>query len=319
MDKFKFAIMGAGKIANHFCNAVNLLEDCEVIAISSKSMNRASEFAEKNGIKSVYDSYETMLVEERPDCVYIAVTPNAHYELCMLCLDYKIPILCEKAMFLNSVEAEAVFDRAAKLKVFVMEAMWSRFLPTVNKAKQWLEEGLIGKPAFLEVSIGFLAPKDKGGRYFNAELGGGVAYDITVYAYELTTYLISQKIEEMQVSAIFGDTGVDVTNHISVRFTDMLASFQTSFVGAMEEKMVIYGDLGKIIIPSPHMSSEAFLYTTRNELSEHYKDQETKNGFVYEIKEVMDCIKNKKIQSSVVPHNVTIQCSRLFDRIRNCN
>lgn len=318
MGKFKFAIMGAGGIANRFCNAVKLIEDCEITAVSSKSMDRASEFAKKNGINSAYDSYEKMLVAEKPDCVYIAVTTNAHYELCMLCLDYKVPVICEKAMFTNSTQAETVFRRAAELKVFVMEAMWSRFLPAVNKAKQWLAEGLIGKPSFLDAAIGFLAPKDKTNRYYNPELGGGAAYDITVYTYEIATYLISQKIEEIQVSAIWAETGVDVTDHVSIRFTDMLASLKTSFVSAMDENIVIYGDKGKIVIPFPHYSWEAFLYTEKNELSVHFKDEETKDGFVYEIKEAMNCIQNGKIESSVVPHDLTIQCARLFDRIIEC-
>ncbi|BDF46523.1 hypothetical protein CE91St56_36460 [Lachnospiraceae bacterium] len=106
MKNFKFAIMGAGNIANKFCDAVKRMEDCEVAAVASKSMDRAENFAEKNGIKAAYDSYEKMLAEEKPDCVYIAVTQDAHFALCMLCLDYKTPVLCEKAMFLNSAQAE---------------------------------------------------------------------------------------------------------------------------------------------------------------------------------------------------------------------
>jgi len=318
MGIFKFAIMGAGNIANKFCDAVKLIEGCEVTAISSKSMNRALEFAKRHGLNAAYDSYQKMLIEEKPDCVYIAVTPNDHYDLCMLCLDYKVPVICEKAMFLNSAQAEEVFLRSAKLNVFVMEAMWSRFLPAVNKAKQWIDEGLIGKPSFLDIAIGFVAPNDKENRYYNAGLGGGVSYDITVYAYEIATYVISQKIEEIQVSAIWADTGVDLANNIGIRFTDMLASLKTSFVSVMDEKMIICGDKGKILVPSPHFSTEAFLYNDRNELSVHFKDEETKNGFIYEIKEAVNCIRSGKIESSTVPHDLTIQCARLFDRIREC-
>ena len=148
MKNFRFAIMGAGNIANKFCDAVKRMGDCEVAAVASKSMERAQGFAEKNGIKAAYDSYEKMLAEEKPDCVYIAVTQDAHYALCMLCLDYKTPVLCEKAMFLNSAQAEEVLSRAEKEKVFVMEAMWSRFLPAIKMAKQWMDEGKIGTPSF---------------------------------------------------------------------------------------------------------------------------------------------------------------------------
>jgi predicted dehydrogenase len=318
MDKFKFAIMGAGGISRQFCDAVNRINGCEVIAVASRTIEHATAFAKENGIKAAYGGYEQMLKEEKPDCVYIGVVASAHYELSMLCLDYKVPVLCEKAMFLNSNQAMEVFKRSAELNVFVMEALWSRFLPAINKAKQWLEEGRIGKPALLDISIGFVAPADKNNRYFNQSLGGGAAFDITVYAYELTTYLVSQRIKEMQVSAIFGETGVDVTDQVCIRFDDMLASLKTSFVGVMEERMVIYGDKGKIVVPNPHFSSEALLYNADKELSVHYRDEETKNGFVYEIQEVMDCVRNGKIESKVVGHQATIDCALLFDRIMEC-
>ena len=133
MSVFRYGIMGAGAIANRFCKAVSLLPDCEVCAVASKSMSRARDFANRNNIKRYYDSYEEMLETEELDCVYIAVTPNDHYRLTMMCIERKVPVLCEKAMFCNSMEAHNVFELARKNNVFVMEALWSRFLTAVNK------------------------------------------------------------------------------------------------------------------------------------------------------------------------------------------
>lgn len=143
MSTFRFAIMGAGNIAHQFCDAVTLVEDCEVSAIASKDLGRAQKFAEECSVAHAYDNYEQMLIEEKPDCVYIAVTPNDHFRLTMLCLEHRVPVLCEKAMFTNSAEAKAVFEKAEKDQTFVMEAMWSRFLPAVNQAKKWAAEGKI--------------------------------------------------------------------------------------------------------------------------------------------------------------------------------
>ena len=136
MSNFRFGIMGAAKIANKFCEAVSLIDNCEVCAVSSKSYERAKDFATARGISKNYGNYSEMLEAEKPDCVYIAVTNNDHYRLTMMCVERGIPVLCEKAMFQNSEEAKKVFEVAAKNKVFVMEAMWSRFLPAINKAKR---------------------------------------------------------------------------------------------------------------------------------------------------------------------------------------
>ena len=129
---FNFAIMGAGSIAGKFVDAVRRVEGCEVVAVASKSMERAEIFARRFVIERYYDSYETMLQEGSIDCVYIATTPNFHYELAKLCLAYNVPVLCEKAMFMNRKEAEDIFAESKRKGVFVMEAMWSRFLPAVH-------------------------------------------------------------------------------------------------------------------------------------------------------------------------------------------
>ena len=186
-ETFRWGILGAGQIAVKFCDAVKSIADCTVAAVGSKSFSRAETFARENGISRWYGDYEELLKKERPDAVYIAATSNDHYRLTMMALDYEIPVLCEKAMFQNSGQASVVFARSEKEKVFVMEAMWSRFLPAVRTAAKWLEQGRIGKVTAAEAAIGFLAPYDPSNRYFSPALGGGAALDLTVYTFELLT------------------------------------------------------------------------------------------------------------------------------------
>lgn len=326
MKHFRFAIMGAGGIAVKFCEAVWVMgsrnqqgesspEVCEICAVASKSITRAQDFAEKNGIAHFYDSYEQMLEMEKPDCVYIAVTPNDHYRLTMLCIEHATPVLCEKAMFQSGAEARMAFAAAEENHVFVMEALWSRYLPAVRKVKKWLEEGKTGVPEIVQCMIGFAAPQGKNNRYFSAELGGGAAKDITVYAYEITEFLLNQEIRKIYTSALWSETGVDVVNHVSIEFEYTLADLTTSFLNRLEEKMVIYGEKGKIVLPHPHFASECMLYDEQGNLSEHYTDDRTQNGFVYEIEDVMRCIRENRIQSRIVPWKDTLACAELFDRL----
>lgn len=315
MNRFRFAILGAGEIAVKFCEAAALIPGCHVAAVASKSLERAQRFAQKNGVPHFYGSYEEMLDQEKPDCAYIAVMPNDHYRLTMMCLRRNIPVLCEKAMFWNSKEAGSAFAFAEERGIFVMEAMWSRFLPAINQAKQWLDSGSIGTPKILQFMIGFQPDQDPKNRYFNPELGGGAARDITVYAYELTTYFIDQRIRKMSVSADWGESGVDITDHISIDFEYTLADLTTTLAAAVEERIVIYGTKGRIIVPYPHYASECMLYDNRGEQVMHFRDEETKNGFTYELEECMRCIREGRIESDRIPHRDTLACSELFDRI----
>ncbi len=315
MSIFRFGILGAAKIAVKFCQAVSLIAGCEVCAVASKSKERAERFAAENGGVRAYGSYEELLDTEKPDCAYIAVTPNDHCRLAMLCIQRGIPVLCEKAMFQNSREAEQVFAAAAARSVFVMEAMWSRFLPAVKKVRAWVEEGRIGIPEISRISIGFIAPEGDENRYRNPRLGGGAAKDITVYAYEITTWILNQDIRNISVSAAWGESGVDMNNHISIEFAHTLADLATSFAANLESQMVLYGGKGKIVLPAPHHSTECFLYDERGELTEHFTDRETANGFTYEIEEAISCVREGRQESAVVPWKDTLACAKLFDRI----
>lgn len=316
MKEFRFAIMGAAKIARNFCDAVRRVEGCRVVAVASKSMEKAQRFAGDNDVPAYYDSYETMLIREKPDCVYIAVTPHDHYRLGMLCLKYRTPVLCEKAMFLDSGEAETFFLRAREMGVFAMEALWSRFLPALHTAREWLRAGRIGDVVMAECGIGFRAPQDPQERYLNPALGGGAAYDITVYGYEITTWMLAREVERMHVETVAAPTGVDMTDVLLLRFAGGVpAVVKCTFASPIDGdcRLVVYGTKGRIVVPIPHCAKEAYLYA---EEEEHFVDDRTENGFVYEIAETMRCVREGRVESDVVPHRATLDCARTFDRIQ---
>ena len=316
---FRYAIMGAAQIANKFCNAVSYIKDCEVVAVSSKSLERAKDFAERNNIKQYFDNYEKMLVEVKPDCVYIAVTQNAHKELADLCLKYKTPIHCEKAMFLTEADAVDFFGRAEKAGVFTMEAMWSRFLPAQVKAKEWIDSGKIGEVKFIKASIGWKGPNDMSNRFFNPALGGGAMYDLTVYCYELSDFLINKPVLDIKSQILKAPTGVDMVDSVTVLYDGAISQMSATFIFPMDETMTIYGTEGKIEIPKIHFAEEALLYDVNKKLVEHFIDTKTPNGFMYEAQEAMECVKKGKIMSDRVPHSLTINCAKFFDEILKQN
>ncbi len=316
MKEFRFSIFGAGNIARKFADAAARVEGCQVISVASKDERRAASFAAANGIPRHYDHYAGMLEAEKPDCVYIATTCDSHEALSALCVSRGVPVLCEKSMFSDAVRAERFFDTAEHKKVFSMEALWSRFLPAVLQAKEWIASGRIGDLVFVDFELGFCAPRDMANRYFNPTLGGGAANDLTVYGLHLIPYVTNRSIRHMTASVTAAPSGVDETSVVLLELSGGLSAVLKSTLAApADEHMALYGTCGKIVIPKPHMARNVFLYDKQGCLADSFEDVETENGFVYEIAEVLRCIRAGQLESPVVPHASTLEASRGIQQI----
>lgn len=312
---FRFAILGAGSIAHKFAGAAALVPDCEVAAIASRSPERARAFAERHGIPAAFGDYAEMLRAVRPDAAYIATTTATHADLTRLCIACGVPVLCEKAMFMSSKEAVEVLHHARERGVFAMEAMWSRLLPAVQEMKRQLDAGVIGKPSFAEFAIGWKAPDGPGNRFFDAANGGGAAYDLTVYGYELADYFLGPPDEKMQAAVLWGATGVDENEAVTLTWgSECLAVLTASITANLDERAVLQGPLGELRMPKPHMA-EGFTCRLNDGTTASWQDDQTQNGFVYEVQEVMRCVRAGLLESHYVPHDLTIRCAGMFDVI----
>ena len=313
MKQFRFGILGAGGIAHKFCNAVGKVDDACVAAVASKDQKRAWRFAKRHGIEDFYSDYEHLLAREDIDAIYIATTHNFHYENIIACLEHNKPVLCEKSMVPTAAQAQEIFSLAKEKKLFVMEAMWSRFLPHINQARQWIKEGRIGNLEAATCTIGFSASRDPAHRINNPVLGGGAAYDIGVYAIELTTYLIDEPVIDVQSILTRSETGVDKTDSILLRFPSCTANLQATTAATVREELCIYGSEGFIRIPRSHCSHSCTLYNSKGLPVKRFQ-KNYGNGFVFEVRETMRCIRAGKLESETVPHSATMQCAKIFDK-----
>ena len=309
---FRFVILGAGQIAGKFADAVRRIEGAEVIGVGSRSMERGAEFAKANGIPHS-GSYEEMLAL-RPDAAYIAATTAAHAALTRLGIEHGVPVLWEKAMFTNAAEAEEGFALAKAKGVFCMEAMWSRFLPTNIEMKRVLDEGVIGEVKYAEFAIGWQAPNGPRSRFYQKELGGGAAYDLLVYCYELADFYLGKPEKVENVSVRWTDTGVDETEAVTLRYPGCLCTLSASLAVNLPERAILHGTKGTLYMPTPHFSGE-YTLTLNDGTVQTWRDEITENGFVYEAQEVMRCVKAGLLESPVVPHELTLRCARIFDII----
>lgn len=309
-----FGIIGAGDIAHKFIDAVRQTAEGEVVAVASRDINRAKTWAKKEQLETYYGSYNELLADPQIDVVYIATTTNAHYENIMQCLHADKHVLCEKSLVRTYEEAKKVCELAREKNLFLMEAMWSRFLPKTATVRNWIAAGRIGKVNLMHATIGWKADKVYNRRLFVPELGGGALYDIGIYPLELLPYLVNQKIVEIQPLTKRYSTGVDDISSLNLQLEYCFASIQCSFTTKLPEDVYIYGEEGYICIPKIHYGNQALLYNHGDEIIDHFEGG-LENGFVYEVEEVIRCIKNGQTQSSVCPHEMTLEAAMWIDKI----
>lgn len=308
----RFGIMGAGRIAGKFCDAIRQVEGAELIAVASKSEERAKAFAEKNQVADWYAGYEDMLKRDDINIVYIATTNNFHFENIMQCLKAKKHVMCEKAMVGTEEEARAAFAAAEAGGLFLMECMWVRFLPKIKKVKQWLSEGRIGNITLAQATLGFTAEKDMGGRMYNRELGGGSLFDVGVYPIEILSWLIGERVQSVHSFVKYAQSGVDESVSLNLAFETCFAGIECSIGTMLPEDGYLYGPEGFIRLPKMHTGSSVELYDRNRQLAERFT-QNGENTFNGQIREALACIRDGRTESGIASHAMTIECARIFD------
>ena len=311
---YHFGIIGAGNIAHKFIEAVRMTKNADVTAVASKSLERARDWAEKEGLSRYYDSYETLLADPDIDIIYIATLSNAHYDNIKACLEAGKHVICEKPMTQTASQAQEMITLAREKQLFLMEGMWSRFLPKSLRVRRWIQEGRIGELHLMQANIGWKADKTYNKRLFYPELGGGSLYDIGIYPMELLPYYADQKITQMQFLKKDYSTGVDDIVSLNLQLERCIANIQCSFTTKMPEDAYLYGSDGYIHIPKIHFGNRARLYDLEDRLVEDFHEG-LDNGFYYEVCEVISCIEKGQTESSICPLNMTYDNAKLFDYV----
>lgn len=311
----RWGILGAGRIAEKFCEAINFTEGAEVYAVASRDIENANAFATRHKASKVYTNYTDLVKDENVDIVYIA-TPHAfHYQQTLLCLQHKKAVLCEKPMSLSLQQTAEMIAVAEKNKLFFMEGMWTACMPFIDKILSLIKEDVIGEPQYLSADFGFTAPVDPKGRLFDKALGGGSVMDIGIYPIFLATLILGEPSLIKTVSKLTS-TGVDEYANVVLQY----ASGQTAHIlstinidTAIEAEII--GTKGRIKINNPWFKATDFTVHLNDGTSQNFSMPHASNGFEHEVKEVMHCLDNGLLQSSKVPHHLTLLVSKIMDEI----
>ncbi len=314
--KIKWGILGTGIIANLFAAGLKDAYNAEPYAVGSRSLEKAENFAKKFNFKKAYGSYDEAASDPEADILYIATPHNLHFENTLMCLGYNKHVLCEKPFGINGREAREMIAEAQKKKLFLMEAMWSRFLPNLLKAKEIVESGAIGKVKLITAYFGLKSDHTPQQRHFNKALGGGALLDIGIYPVFLSLFILG-KPDSFTAIAGIGPTGVDNTISMTFKYgPDVLSVMYSTLISNPDTVAEIHGEKGKIIFDK-WWFTPVNIKLTDGDGNESKVPLEFKgNGYNYEAEEAGECILSGKIQSSKMSWKESLQLIDMMDAVR---
>ncbi|APF17125.1 oxidoreductase domain protein [Caldithrix abyssi DSM 13497] len=315
-SKIRWGILGPGAIAHSFAEDLKRVEDAQLVAVGSRDAQRARRFAQKFDIPHAFDSYQALARFEELDVIYIATPHSRHYEDMLLCLEFNKHILCEKSFTINARQAKEVLRIARQKKLFVMEAMWTRFLPVIFKLRQLLQAGEIGRLIMMTADLGFNFPFHPEHRVFNPHLGGGALLDVGIYPLSLCHYLMGVP-DELTTLAYLGQTNVDELASVIFKYQDgRMANLYASLRSHTPSDAVFMGTEGVIRLLPPLYRPTGISLKKAGQQEQLIKAEWEGNGYLYEAREVGRCLKQGKLESAIMPHEDTIIIMELMDSIR---
>lgn len=315
-DLVRWGIIGTGKMARRMAKAVKGVENTELVGIGSRDFERARHFAKEFDLPLAYGSYAELMHDHSVDVVYIA-TPNAfHFEHTVASLEAGKHVLCEKPFAVNAVQAKAMIHLAREKKLFLMEGMYSRFLPAWQKARELVDQGAIGKIRMVEADYGLGSPFDPQSRLYSPGLGGGALLDEGVYPVNLTSWFLDTPVA-VRSTVETGPTGVDHQCCITLKHKkDALAMLYASIEINSDQGALLSGTVGRLVLRSPFFRSQELILSQDDQEDQYIACPIEEEPYHYEVQEVANCIRKGKGESPVMPLDETLAIMETLDLVR---
>lgn len=311
----KIGVLGTGWIVNPITKTLKGMSNMECYAIASRTKERAEQAAKEFGYKVGYGSYEELVADPAVELVYVATPHSRHYEDMKLCIEAGKPVLCEKAFTLNAVQAAEIKRLAEEHKVYVAEAIWTRYQPSRKLINDIIASGIIGKVTTLTANLCYTM--DKKERIYNPELAGGALLDIGVYGINFCLMHFGEDIVRMESSVQMMETGVDGMETITMFYRDgRMAVLTHSVYGRSDRKGIFYGENGYIIVENINNPQSVSVYDAGDNLLKFIPVPEQITGYEYQFAEAADCIEDGKLQSNSMPLADTVKVMQVMDALR---
>lgn len=325
---FRWGVIGPGGIANRFAAALAAVPGARLAAVyardAAKGQAYATQWAQGGTPARVTTELADLLADPALDAVYIATPHSHHGEYIRAALLAGKPVLCEKPLVTTQAEGRALVALARERGVFLMEALWTRFLPAYELAGRLLREGAIGELRAMQSSFCFASPYDPTHRNWNPALAGGSLWDIGIYNLAVTRWVLQQmnggvcpEPVALDVQATMAPTGVDAAVTATLHFPGGVTSqFRCGFDAASVNAFEAIGSRAGLRFPVDFWGAEAVELVTRKTPAERFDAPFVLNGFEGEIAEAQACIRAGQVESPRMPHAETLALLGWMDAIR---
>ncbi len=314
----KYGIIGCGRIAPKFISSSKNLADCEVVAVASRDIKRAEEFAAVNcPAAKAYGNYEEMCKDKNIDAIYIA-TPHSHrLAHAMLALNLGKHVICEKPITTDGKKLALLQKTARQNNVLLMEAMWSRFLPALTALKATINSGEFGKIKKMKYSFCCdMSAQGDDGRIKNPDLAGGALFDLGIYCLNAAMMLTDEKPTLRDAKTVLYATGVDETSTMTLVFNDFTADLICSMEGPFSNICEIEMEKCSISVTDPAHKAVGFTITADGKQSYHsFEDQP--DDFMHEIKHFNELIALGVVDSPIMGADDSMAMMKIMDEFRD--
>ena len=312
--QLNWGIIGLGNIAHQFVRDLQLVEEANIVCVGSRSLEKASKFAEQYDIPNYCGSYDEVIANREVDVVYIATPHDSHADIGVKAMNSRKHVLCEKPLAVNKDQVIEMVEASRKNNVFLMEALWSKFNPSIKECLHLVKNGAIGDVNYVNADFTFNIEKDANNRMLNMELAGGSLLDMGIYPVFLA-YSVFGKPEEMHAIARFHETGADLQTSVVMRFDNGVATVMSGFISQSDMVAKVYGTKGRILIDAPWHETQGYRLI-KNGDSRKVELPTAGKGFTYEIIETMNCIYEGYLESQFWSHQHSIDLIEILDEIR---
>jgi len=312
----RWGILGTGRIARDFASGLRATPDAVLAAVGSRSVDSAASFASAFEVPLVFGSYEELVACPGIDIIYIATPHPMHAANAILALRAGKAVLCEKPFAMNRREAGEMVALARAKNLFLMEAMWTRFMPALAEVKRIIASGEIGKVTQLHADFGFSATPDPAHRVNDPTLGGGALLDLGIYPLSIACALLGQ-VETVQAQAIMGETGVDLTTAFTMRHAGgTLSVCSCSLRARAPSELVVSGTRGSVRMHRMFHMAESITVDLLDGPSRTISTPWIGNGYAHEAIEAGRCLREGLLESPAMTHDDTLAIMGLLDTIR---